>query len=557
MEMWRPAAVFLCQTDASELLAACDALSNLQVTERLYGEMPVESEEFLAAIGFMPQNDHRSVVQWSGIIRHGVDDAIQRRADRSTRLNKKVHAKVHRAPFVSGIAARAEQRRSVKQARFIVTADTNARACAFHGAKYFLCELGRFRCARVGAQKSTANAQIKNDARCCPQISFQHRSSGACVRFQPPLDLFTLWNGRKPASRTKSVVRETRVDFCQPRQCFPSGLLGDCDVRVVRLNGFAVRRIGDAHRQTRADQRIENGQLQFIQWKCAVISRDDGSCSLKRVIVSENAVSGGNRRLRRSDPVVHIAKINQAHDLARLRPRIVDQHVVVVRIAVNYAAAQLRQDRHDFRLIEREKSLHQRAPLRIGDVLDIVFDPTRARRIPFQFAFRSRVRKRLQRRVHLPQKPAKIAKKFRRVRADSRKNFSIHESEQPDEARRAFPRGNRSKQVAAAIGRDARQGQLRRTLRQMPQRPALQIDKGMLPRRVHYFEDERTSVRARQMEVVVVFARQRSGGGLYPVEFPRQANRFRFGHRLSYAGLQQHAPNLIRNSRSASILDGL
>src|ERR1700687_1332694 len=90
----------------------------------------------------------------------------------------------------------------------------------------------------------------------------------------------------------------------------------------------------------------------------------------------------------------------------------------------------------------------------------------------------------------------------------------------------------------------------------MRQCPALQIDEGLLPSRMHYFEDERMSVCARQMEVVVVFAWQRPRGGLQPVKFARQVDGFRFGHRLSYASLPQHAPNLIRKSRSASIPDG-
>src|SRR5713226_328918 len=90
----------------------------------------------------------------------------------------------------------------------------------------------------------------------------------------------------------------------------------------------------------------------------------------------------------------------------------------------------------------------------------------------------------------------------------------------------------------------------------MPQRLTLQINEGMLPRRMHHLEDERMPVCARKMEVVVVFGRQRPRGGLQPVKFARQTNRFRFGHWLSYAGLQQHAPNLICKSRSASIPDG-
>src|SRR5713101_9885757 len=464
---------------------------------------------------------------------------------------------MHGASLIGRVVARAEQRGSVNQPCFVVAAYAEGSSRPRNFCRNSLLQLRIVSSAGLSSEKRAASTQIKNDACHRFGVDIQNRSYGPCVRLQPLLDLFTLWNSRKTTCRTKSVVREARVYFCQPLQSFPCGLLADRDVRVVRLDGFAVRGVRDAHGQPRADQRIENGQLQLIQWKRTVISRDDGSCSLLRFIVSKNAVSGGDRRLRCSDSVVHIAKINQAHDLARLRPRIADQYVVIVSIAVNYRAAQTRQDRHDFRFIEREKFFHQRAPLRIANILDVILDPSRARRIPFQFALCSRVRKRLQRRVQLPQKPAEIAEKLRCVRVDFSKNLSIQKGEQPNEARRTIRRGSRSKQVTAAIGHDPRQWQLRRALRQMRQRPALQINEGMLPRRVHYFEDERLPVRARQMEVVVVFAWQRPSSGFNPVEFVRQAHRFRFRHRLSYAGLQLHAPNLIRNSRSASILDGL
>src|ERR1700687_3391442 len=127
--------------------------------------MPVEREEFLATAGFMPQDDQRSVVLWSGIIRDDVDHAIQRRAKRSARLNTQVHAEVTCAPFVRGLAARAKQGRSVKQSRLIVTPGTNGRASALHCMKYFFRERGRFRVAGVGAKKRAANTQIKNEAR--------------------------------------------------------------------------------------------------------------------------------------------------------------------------------------------------------------------------------------------------------------------------------------------------------------------------------------------------------------------------------------------------------
>src|SRR5204862_8344904 len=98
--------------------------------------MPVEREEFLAAAGFMPQDDQRSVVLRSGIVRDDVDNAIQRRAERSARLNKEVHAVVSCAPFVRGIATLAEQRRSVEQSRLIVTPYINRRARVLHYVNY-------------------------------------------------------------------------------------------------------------------------------------------------------------------------------------------------------------------------------------------------------------------------------------------------------------------------------------------------------------------------------------------------------------------------------------
>src|SRR5207249_10199225 len=90
----------------------------------------------------------------------------------------------------------------------------------------------------------------------------------------------------------------------------------------------------------------------------------------------------------------------------------------------------------------------------------------------------------------------------------------------------------------------------------MLQRPALHINERLLPRRVHHFEDEPMSVPACQVEIVVVFTRQCPCRSLDPVKFARQTNRFRFRYRMSYARLQQHAPNLICNSRSASIPQG-
>src|SRR6266849_1779381 len=292
--------------------------------------MPVEREELLAATGLMPQNHDRSVVLRSRIIRDDLHHGIQRRPHRRAWLYREVYAQVNSAPFVRGISARTEQWRNVKQAWFIVTAHTNGRASSLQHVKYFFGENGNFRGVGVGAKKRTTNTKVKNVARGSSQINIQDRGRGACARFQPLLDLFTLRNGRKPASRTKSVVSETRVDFFESLQGFPRRRFADRDVPVIRPKGFAVRGISDADGQPRADQSIQNGQLQLIEWKRAMVSRDEGSSRFQWVFLPQDGVSCGNRRLRHSEPVVQIAKINHAHDLSGLRPGFADQHVVVV-----------------------------------------------------------------------------------------------------------------------------------------------------------------------------------------------------------------------------------
>src|SRR6266852_7911444 len=91
----------------------------------------------------------------------------------------------------------------------------------------------------------------------------------------------------------------------------------------------------------------------------------------------------------------------------------------------------------------------------------------------------------------------------------------------------------------------------------MPQRLALQINEGRLPRRMHHLEDEGISVNRSQLEVVIVFARQRPRGGLKAIECARQTNGFCFGHWLSYAGLQQHASNLTKHPARMFVLPAL
>src|SRR5260370_26440690 len=84
MNVWRPPPIFLCRTDACEWLGPTNTLAHFQANERVFGEMPVEREEFLAIAGFMPQDHERSVIQRHGTIHLEVTALIYRRAERTS-----------------------------------------------------------------------------------------------------------------------------------------------------------------------------------------------------------------------------------------------------------------------------------------------------------------------------------------------------------------------------------------------------------------------------------------------------------------------------------------
>ena len=53
--------------------------------------------------------------------------------------------------------------------------------------------------------------------------------------------------------------------------------------------------------------------------------------------------------------VMHVPKVDYGLSLAWLRPRRADEHVVIVGIAVDHAATQMRDCGHDFRFVELQE----------------------------------------------------------------------------------------------------------------------------------------------------------------------------------------------------------
>src|SRR5260370_41937275 len=108
MTVSQPPAVFIRRAQLRKFFATPDAVPRLQPGKRLSRQMSIQSEKFFATGRFMLQDDQRSVVQRCNIIRGEVNDAVQRRAQPSPRLDEKIHAQMHGAPFIRGIPVRSE-----------------------------------------------------------------------------------------------------------------------------------------------------------------------------------------------------------------------------------------------------------------------------------------------------------------------------------------------------------------------------------------------------------------------------------------------------------------
>ncbi len=92
--MRRPPAIFGRRSDFRELLAAGDFLTNAKPCQSLRGEMAVERKKLLCFAFVVrirvPQNHDRPVIEWRGIVGHGVHDCVERSANGAARRNVQI-----------------------------------------------------------------------------------------------------------------------------------------------------------------------------------------------------------------------------------------------------------------------------------------------------------------------------------------------------------------------------------------------------------------------------------------------------------------------------------
>ena len=179
-------------------------------------------------------------------------------------------------------------------------------------------------------------------------------------------------------------------------------------------------------------------------------------------------------------------------------------------------------------------------------MLQIAANPTGAREVPFQFAMCGGMREIRERGIQLAKKSSQAAQQLRGVRIYFGEDRSRNISEEPDEAFRSIGERRNRKGFAILGLANARQRKLRGSRGQMLQRLALHLDEGVVPRGVHYFQDEFAAIGRGEKKVVVVFAGKRPGGTIEAKNFAREPNSFRFGDRLGHTRFGNHALNLIR-----------
>jgi len=128
--------------------------------------------------------------------------------------------------------------------------------------------------------------------------------------------------------------------------------------------------------------------------------------------------------------------------------------------------------------------------------------------------------------VDFGKEAAEAFEEFDRMRIDLSKDSTGQECEKPDEARGAIGELGLREEFARGRRADARKSKMRSTLGKVSEGAALHVDEGAFAGRMHDLQDKFAGIRGHEVEVVVVFTGERTGGGVDAVEGEGQARGF-------------------------------
>jgi len=212
--------------------------------------------------------------------------------------------------------------------------------------------------------------------------------------------------------------------------------------------------------------------------------------------------------------------------LAGMRPRRRNKSVVVVGITVDHAATKVRDERKGFTFEEVEETGGQGATIGIFDVCEKFAGPEGTCEIPLQIALGEGMREIEERGVDFGEEAAEALEEFGGMRIGLSKDRAGKECEKPDKAGRAVGELRLGEEFTVASGIDARKRKMRSALGEVRKSAALHVDECAFAGRMHDLQDKFAGIRGHEVEVVVVFTRKGTGGGVGAVEGKSQARSF-------------------------------
>ena len=523
MDVRGPAAVRRRRSDAGERLAGGHALADAQRRQRVLAEVSVEREERDAVLGLVAQHDERAVVERRGVVRQDVHRAVEGRAHRRSRLDEEIDPEVNRTALL--VAARAERRRSVERTRLAVAPHPDLPAHPAQLREESVRQRARLGGARVGAEEEARDAEVE-DVGVARQVGVQHagkRTAGRSLT-KPCGRPRAVSQGRKAARRAQGRVSEGARHAREPLERLPRRRLADGDVRVAGPLRRHDRGVRDAHRETRPDQREDDGDLVFGQREGPVVAAHDRRRRGEHVRLAEKRVRRRDRRLGHDQPVVHVAEVDDADDRVRFAPRAVHERVPVVAVAVDDGLPEAGQHGRD--LVEAlEEALGQCAPRRVGDAGQRVADPARPREVPLQLAMGRGVIEAGERAVHVSKEAPEALVQLVRPGPRLGQRHAVDPRQEERETSVAPRVRDPGDGPAVEGGHDPRQRQRRRLASQVPQDVRQHRDEARVALAVHDLQHERAAVGGVEAEVVVELAGQGRSGALDAEGLAREAGR--------------------------------
>jgi hypothetical protein len=212
--------------------------------------------------------------------------------------------------------------------------------------------------------------------------------------------------------------------------------------------------------------------------------------------------------------------------LAGMRPGRRNESVVVVGITVDHAATKVRDERKSFTFEEVEEIGGQGATIGIFDVCEKFAGPEGTCEIPLQIALSEGMREIEERGIDFGEEAAEALEKFGGMRIGLSKDRAGQECEKPDKAGSAVGELSLGEEFTIAGGIDARKRKMGSALGEVSKSAALHVDECGFAGWMHDLQDKFAGIRGHEVEVVVVFTGERTGGGVDAVEGEGQARGF-------------------------------